>query len=248
MIAAIIQARMGSTRLPGKVLENLSGKPVLFHVVERVKKAKKIAKVVVATTTNPEDDKVAALCMQHNYDVFRGSSSDVLGRYYNAANEAGADAIVRITSDCPLIDPDTIDRCIEEFIVQKCDYISNVVPGKRTFPRGLDTEVFSFSALQRAHAEANDSVEREHVTPFIWKDHRGLFSIGPTVTATEKYNRPEYRLTLDYPEDLELLRKVYDTLYVPGTIIPTLAVLQYLDENPDVTAINSFREAEQVKV
>jgi spore coat polysaccharide biosynthesis protein SpsF len=248
MIVAIIQARMGATRLPGKVLKGISGHPVLFHVVERVRRAANLTKVVVATTMTPEDDEVAAFCTLSGYDVFRGSSSDVLARYYEAAKGAGADTVVRITCDCPLIDPVIIDRCVGEFNKLRPDYLSNVVPGERTFPRGLDTEVFSFPALERAHLESKESFEREHVTPYIWQNKNGSFVISPTVKADPEYNRPQYRLTLDFPEDLELFQKIYGQHYKRGKIIPTLDVIRYLDENPDVVAINAFRDKEQVKV
>ncbi len=246
MTAIIIQARMGSTRLPGKIMKDLSGKPALWHVVNRVSKAKKFDQVVVATTLNPEDDLVEKFCKENNFLLYRGSSSNVLERYYETAVHYGADTIVRITSDCPLIDPRVIDRCIEAFNKEHCDYISNCVPGGRTFPIGLETEVFSFTALKRANKEATEDYEKEHVTPYIWENKRKEFSIGNKVIATSDYRRP-YRIGLDYPEDYELMENIYKHFYRSGEIINVPEVLLFLDKHPEIVKINAHCEQKSLK-
>ncbi|MBI2454501.1 MAG: glycosyltransferase family protein, partial [Parcubacteria group bacterium] len=177
--AIIIQARMSSTRLPGKVMKNLSGRPMLWQVITRCQKSKLANQVIVATTERAEDAVIEELCRKMDIPCFKGSLANVLERYYRAATEIRADVVVRITSDCPLIDPVIIDLCLNEFAKNKYDYISNVLPGDRTFPRGLDVEVFSFSALKTAFEKATETLETEHVTPYIWQNKKGHFTIGP---------------------------------------------------------------------
>jgi spore coat polysaccharide biosynthesis protein SpsF len=240
MIAIIIQARMGSTRLPGKIMLDLSGETVLWHVVERARKTKRADTVLVATTTNAEDDAIEAWCVARAIPVFRGSSEDVLARYYEAAQSLGADTVVRITSDCPLIDPEVIDRCIEVYQAGNYDYLSNCTNGPRTFPRGLDTEVFSFAALEKAQTEAKLAPEREHVTPYIWQNKKAAFKLGPALVAPPEYERPQYRLTLDYREDYVLIKHLYDALYRPGSIVSVPDVIVYLDAHPDIVALNAM--------
>lgn len=237
MVAIIIQARMGSSRLPGKIMKNLAGHEVLWQVVNRCQKSS-ADKIIIATTTNAEDDVIERFCVQNNLDYFRGSSENVLERYYLAAKKYKADIVVRITSDCPLIDPGIIDLCLEKFKKNKYDYLSNVVPGDRTFPRGLDVEVFSFSALKRAYQQAKENYEKEHVTPYIWENKKGEFRIGPMIIAGSEYAR-NYRLTLDYPEDLRLISKIYEVFYREGKIIPVPEALKWLDEHPDIAEINA---------
>lgn len=246
MVAAIIQARVGSTRLPGKIMKDLSGREVLWHAVERALLAKSADRVMVATTTNPEDDAVEKFCRKHNFLFYRGSDENVLERYYWAAKQFGADIIVRITADCPLIDPKTMDLCVEKFKKSGCDYISNVVPGPRTFPRGLDVEVFSFGALEKAHKNAGEIYEKEHVTPYIWENKNGEFKVGETVTASAEYAR-NYRLTIDYPEDFELIKKIYQSLYRNNEIIDIRDAIDFLDKNPAIAKINADCEQKPVK-
>lgn len=235
---------MGSSRLPGKVMLRLAGEPVLFHVVERVKRARLIDIVIVATSDQPEDDAIEALCKERGYACFRGSQNDVLSRYAGAALAFDLQTIVRITSDCPLIDPSIADQTVKAFESSQCDYLSNVLPEVRTFPRGLDCEVFSRGAIERAAREATEPYEREHVTPYIHENKKGIFKIGPQFTAPAEYARPKYRLTLDYQEDYEFFKHIYDQFYKPEEIIDVPSVLHYLDEHPEVVAINAAREAE----
>jgi len=196
-IVAIIQARMGSTRLPGKVLMDLFGKTVLEHVIDRVKICPLVDKIVVATTTLPIDDVIVQECARINIHTFRGSSEDVLSRYYGAAKESGADIIIRVTSDCPLFDPDVLTNMLERFNV---DYLSNTI--KRTFPKGLDAEIFTMSTLERAHIEATDDYDREHVTPYIY-NNPDKFVLSSFEDVNDNSNQ---RLTLDTPEDWEIIK------------------------------------------
>ena len=245
MTAIIIQARMSSARLPGKILKNLAGKPMLWHVVSRCLNSKTADKVVVATTTNLEDNAVERFCKENNFLYYRGSLDNVLSRYYEAAKQFGADTIVRVTSDCPLIDPKIINLCVEALKKTGADYLSNINPD-RTFPRGLDVEAFTFAALEKAHGEAKDSYEKEHVTPYIWENKKNEFKIGPAVKANPEYAR-NYRLTVDYPEDFELMEKIYSKFFIPGKIVDVPEALKFLDTNPDLLKINANCEQKPLK-
>ena len=240
MIATIIQARMGSTRFPGKSMAKLSGKPILWHVIERVRRAKLSNVTVVATTINPEDNAIVNLCRRERVLCFRGSCDDVLERYYQAAKLYQADIAVRITADCPLIDPHVIDLSIRSFKNCHCDYLGNTGPGagERTFPHGLEVEVFSFAALDRANSFATNAYDREHVIPYMLENKKNEFVIGPMLKATPEYAR-SYRLTVDYPEDFALLGRIYQTLYKPGTIIDVRDVISLLDQNPALIELNT---------
>jgi spore coat polysaccharide biosynthesis protein SpsF len=232
MTAAIIQARMGSTRLPGKVLEDLSGKPLLWHVVERVRHATTLDDVLLATTDTAADDPVADFCARDGIRCFRGSEHDVLDRYYQAARSLGADVVVRVTADCPLIDPRVIDEAVRDFQAHPCAYDGNGL--ERTYPDGLDVEVFSFEALAQAWREADLASEREHVTPYIWKNPH-LF---PARQITQAEDLSALRWTVDEPEDLAFVRKVYEHLYQPGQIFLMEDVLRLLEANPAFAAVN----------
>lgn len=235
--AIIIQARMGSTRLPGKIMKELAGNPMLWHVVKRAMKASSADRVIVATTKKPEDDAVEKFCKTHNFLCYRGSAENVLERYHEAAEKFGADIIVRVTADCPLVAPEIIDRCVREFQKSKADYISNVNPGPRTFPRGLDVEVFSSPALERAYRNASQGYEKEHVTPYLWENKKGEFALKNTVLASPDYAR-DWRLTVDYAQDYILMKAVYDALFA-GTEIDTRNALAFLDARPDLLRLNA---------
>jgi len=230
-IVAIIQARMGSTRLPGKVLKDLSGDTVLARVVSRVRRFQTLDNVVVATSTHAADDVVVRECRRLECGVFRGSEQDVLDRYCCAAREAQADIIVRITSDCPLIDPEVSDRTIRAFLDVQPDYASNVM--MRTYPRGLDTEVMQFVALERAVQEATESYEREHVTPYLY-EHPETFKLL-SVTGEKDYS--QYRWTLDTPEDLDCLRQIYSR-FEGSDNFSWRDVLNILEREPRLAGIN----------
>src|SRR3989344_5687914 len=221
----VIQARMGSSRLPGKTLKLLAGKPSLWHVVKRCNASKLADLVVVATTKDKSDNQIEKFCKKYKIPCHRGSVDNVLERYYGAAKRYRLSIIARVTADCPLIDPITIDRVFKAYKTPKCDYVSNVVPGTRTFPRGLDIEVFSFSALKKAHNEAKEKIETEHVTPYIWQNKKKEFKIGRIVTAPKNLNRPSYRLTVDYPEDFALIDMIYEK-FSGHKIIPTIQAIK----------------------
>lgn len=202
-VVAIIQARMGSSRFPGKTLADLAGHPILWHVVERARKATTVDDVLVATSDSVRDAPILSFCEELGVRCFCGSEDDVLDRFFHAAKEARADAIVRITADCPLIDPAVIDRVVARFSGGDLDYASNCL--HYTYPDGLDVEVFSFAALDKAWREAAKPSEREHVTPFLRTAHfrtENVPSVKPVPPG-------RYRWTVDYPADLELLRKIY---------------------------------------
>lgn len=209
MVIAIIQARMGSTRLPNKSLMDIDGKTALEFMIDRVRKSNLVDDIVIATTTNQEDDMIADLCINNQINCYRGSENDVLDRYYQSAKKHEATIVVRLTSDCPLIDPVLIDETINLFIKKKVDYASNAVPpDKKKYPDGSDVEVFSFDALQRSWVETTDIKDREHVTFYMW-DKRDNFN---TIMLDNEYDWGKYRITVDYTEDLELVRKIVKKL------------------------------------
>lgn len=229
-VVAIIQARMSSTRLPSKVMKMVSGKTILGHVISRLGSARLIDTVTVATTTDRSDDVIAKWCGENNIPFHRGSLNDVLSRYYEAAKKFGAKTVVRITSDCPLIDPELVDRITEKFSEGGYDHVS-VGP---TYPDGLDAEVLSFSSLEKAHREARLSSEREHVTPYIWKNP-GTFRLG-NIQCEKDLSR--MRWTVDDERDLLLVTKIYEGL---GTkkLFHMKEVLEFLEKNPELLEINS---------
>ena len=203
-LVAIIQARMGSTRLPGKVLKDIHGRTMLARVVRRSMRSALIDKVVVATTKNKVDDVIVSECESLGVSSFRGSEADVLDRYYEAAKTFSADIVVRITSDCPLIDPEIIDRVVHAFLDSSPDYASNTI--KSTYPRGLDVEVFTFGALERAWREASAGFPSTCTSHLYIYQHPDLFKIL-SVTCDENWSN--YRWTVDTKEDLDLIRAIY---------------------------------------
>lgn len=205
-IVAIIQARVGSTRLPGKVLMDLGGETVLARVLRRTSRATLIQETMVATTGSVADEGIVRECQHLGVPCFRGSEQDVLDRYYHAALGSQAEAVVRITSDCPVIDPELVDATIKAFLDQHGDYASNAL--ELTYPRGLDVEVFTTAALKQAWQVARAPYEREHVTPYFY-EHPELFRL---VSIKGEKDDSRYRWTLDTPEDLELLRVIYSRL------------------------------------
>lgn len=235
-VVAIVQARTGSERLPGKVLKTLGGKPVVLHVLDRLRRTRLVDGLVLATTDRAQDDPLADLAREgEGVLVFRGSEDDVLERYALAAQAAAADIVVRVTSDCPLIDPRVVDAGVDLLLrsLPDCDYVSNTL--ERTFPRGLDTEVFTRAALERAHEEARDPYEREHVTPFIWRRPE-RFRIRQLHSDTDA---SDGRWTLDTEEDLEFLGRVFDALGAGATEATWTDVLALLAAHPEWEAINA---------
>lgn len=233
-VVAIIQARLGSTRLPSKVLVDLCGKPLLARVIERTKAARGIDQTVVATTTSPTDDALAAWVTQSGQcEVFRGSEEDVLDRYHQCARLHGADLVVRVTADDPLKDPELIERGLALLAADPAlDYCSNTL--KPSYPEGLDIELFRFAALDRAHREAKLASEREHVTPYIWK-HPDRFKV---LNFAQDQDLSAWRWTVDKPEDLEFMREVFGH-FAGEPLVSYRAIIPWLAEHPEIRSINA---------
>jgi spore coat polysaccharide biosynthesis protein SpsF len=235
-VVAIIQARMGSTRLPGKVLADIVGQPMLPRVVERARRAKTVDEVAVATTTDPADEAVASMCAQRGYACFRGHPTDVLDRYYRAARQFRADVIVRLTADCPLIDPGVMDLTVRTFLDADppVDLVANRLPQGRTFPIGLDTEVCSFEALERAWKEADQPHQREHVMPYLY-EVPGRFRV---VLVNNDTDYGMLRWTVDTADDLELVRAIY-ARFKGRDDFSWWEVLKLFEQEPSLGEINA---------
>jgi spore coat polysaccharide biosynthesis protein SpsF len=231
-IIAIIQARMSSKRLPGKVLKKIENKTVLEHVISRLKMSKKISKVVVATSTDISDDPIKKICEQKKIKLFRGSLEDVLDRYYKAAIYFKADVIVRITADCPVIDYEIVDEVIEGFLQNNKDFFS--LQGE--FPDGLDCQVFKLEALKKSWKEAKLLSDREHVGTYIEKTNSKEFKIG----GIKKFkNLSHHRWTLDEPEDLIFLETIFSRLYKKNIYFNHQDILKLLSNEKNILKINS---------
>jgi spore coat polysaccharide biosynthesis protein SpsF len=248
---AIIQARMSSSRLPGKVLLDIGGQPMLVRVVTRARRARLVDQVVVATTCEASDDPVAVLCAQSGYACYRGSQHDVLDRYFQAACRFGGDVIVRLTADCPIIDPGVIDRTLAAFFGMEAgqladrpdhfdelawDFAANRLPPPwgRTYPIGLDTEVCTFPALRRAWREASQPYQREHVMPYLY-DTPQRFRV---LLVNHDQDYGDLRWTVDTPEDLEVLRRIY-TAFDERDDFTWLEVLDLYQQHPELAQINA---------
>lgn len=238
-IGAIIQARLGSTRLPKKVLKTLpcdSDITVLQQDIRRIKNSQYLNEIIIATTKNKEDDAIVKIAEKENVKFFRGPEDDVLERYYLAARENFIDIIIRFTSDCPCIDYNIVDMVIEEYLKdENYDFVATVL--KRTFPVGLDVELIKFSALERAYKEAKESYQREHVTDYIY-ENPSIFRLK-NVYPTDEYNKPELRVTLDTYEDYMLLCAIYDYLYYKNNYFSATEVIKLFDKKPWLKYINN---------
>ena len=233
-VVAIVQARMTSTRLPGKIMRPIDGRPMLWYQLQRMRLARRLDRIVIATTTNQTDDVVVRFCEEHACDFWRGPEADVLARYAGAARAFGAATIVRLTSDCPLLDPQLIDAAVERFAGASgaCDYLSNMLPP--TFPYGQAVEVFTAAALEAADREATDPAEREHVTPFIyWRPARFRLQ-----SLTMSPDLSGHRWTVDAPEDFELVSRLLGTLYASRPGFAIADVLDVLAVHPEWEKIN----------
>jgi spore coat polysaccharide biosynthesis protein SpsF len=237
--AIIVQARMGSTRLPGKIMKKVLDKTLLEYQLERLLRVKHADQVLIATTDHGEERPIVELCHKLGVPFFRGPEHDVLARYYGAATAYEANVVVRITSDCPLIDPAVVDKVISFYLAHQgeYDYVSNTFP-ELTYPRGMDVEVFSFLALKEAYAEAVDQAEREHVTIFI-KRRQEKYRIK---NLPYKQDYSHYRWTVDTPEDFELINKMISALYPTNPNFTLEDCLNLLAQHPEWTKIN-----EQIK-
>jgi len=231
-VVAIIQARVGSTRLPKKVLKKIVGRPMLWHVIDREKESKLVNEIVLATTSRDEDKPLLELARKSGVKSFAGSEEDVLDRYFQAATKFGADVIVRVTADCPLIDPRIVDKVIKHFSGSGFDYVSNTL--KPTYPDGLDVEVFSYDALKKAWENAKRSSEREHVTAYI-RNHPETFKIG---NVEHEKDLSEMRWTVDTDKDLKFVREIYKRLYKKGRIFLMRDILTLLEKQPELAGIN----------
>ena len=228
---ALIQARMTSSRLPRKVLQDIAGCPMLLRVVDRVKQAKTIDIVAVITSTHESDDAIEQCCNENDIEIFRGNLDDVLDRYYQAAKHFQADNIVRITADCPLLDPAISDLVVETFKNGNYDYVSNTI--EYTYPDGLDTEVFRYVTLERAWQLANLKSEREHVTAYIYK-HPEIFRLG---VVKNQEDLSSLRWTVDTPSDLEFIRAVYAGF--TDEHFGMEDVLRFIKEHPEAAVLNA---------
>ena len=228
----IIQARTSSRRLPGKVMEDIEGAPLISHVIKRVKESMYGGRICMATSKESGDDVLAGLGRDEGIEVFRGDIDDVLSRYYFAAKGLSAGNIIRITGDCPLIDPEIINRVADSFFEDKADYTSNVHPP--TFPDGLDVEVFTSRALERAYHEADKKYQREHVTPYLWENR----SVFKTTNVFNDDDMGDLRWIVDERSDLEFTREIYARLYKPGKVFHMEDILAVINKEPGLKKIN----------
>lgn len=226
----ILQARMSSTRLPEKVLKKFANKPMLHYVFLRASAAT-VNKVIIATSTDRSDDPIVAYCQQHHFPVFRGNLNDVLDRFYHAAKFEKADVVIRVTADCPLIDGGLISQGLTQFLKEQPDYLSNTVV--RTYPRGFDFEIFTFKALETAWRGAGNDLEREHVTPYIYRTHPEKFIIRQ---LTQQLNASRYQLTVDTAEDLKLLTILIEKYHAHH--LDYKQIIALLDAHPELSLIN----------
>lgn len=237
MILAVLQARMSSSRLPGKVMADLAGAPMILRQIERLRRARRLDRIAVATSTDPSDDGLAAMLALHDIPVHRGPLDDVLGRYEGALEAFGpAQVLVRLTADCPLADPQVIDATISLLMERGLDYAANT-PARRTYPKGLDVEVMKASVLLRAAREATDPYEREHVTPYLYR-HPELF---PQDFLSQEAEEGEVRWTVDRPDDLEFVRQVYDALYPQKPAFTSDDVRAFMRGRPDLAMLGGDR-------
>ena len=238
-ILIIIQARRGSIRLPDKILMPLAGKSLLIRMYERVTASKTPKEIVVATTTGETDNEVVKLCEENNIKYFRGHPEDLLDRHYKSALQFGADVVVKIPSDCPLICPDVIDKVLKFYIdnESKFDFVSNIHPA--TYPDGNDVEVIPMNILETAWKEAKQNFEREHTTPFIW-ERPGRFRIGNVEWETGLDFSMSHRFTIDYKEDYDFIKRIYDELYNEKKIFTLCDIMNLLDRKPELKKINEM--------
>ncbi len=242
-VAIIVQARMGSTRLPGKVLLPLADAPMIVRQLERLHRCRTTNDIIVATTTLSQDDALARTINDHTQaHLFRGSPDDVLQRYLDAAHQYAVDIIVRVTGDCPLIDPTILDAAVTTYMQHQgqATYVTNCI--KRTYPRGLDVEVFPTTALEIAASEATTESDHEHVTPFIWRQPERF----PRIDVLDQEDNSHHRWTVDVHEDYLLVNQVYDILYRVNPTFDYRAVLALLAARPDLVEVN--RQVQQKTV
>jgi len=232
----IVQARMGSTRLPGKIMKDLGGKPLLLRMIERLTKAKKPDKIVIATSTLPEDEKIVQLCKEENFDYFRGSPDDLLDRHYQCAKNFNAKVVSKIPSDVPLIDPNVVDMVFDFYENNDFDYVSNLHPP--SFPDGFDVEIFSFEVLKDCWKNSSKDFEREHTTPYIWENPQ-KFSIGNVLMPGGQDLSQKFRLTIDYEEDYQVISEIFENLYPKNPYFSYVDMINFLEEHPKIANKNN---------
>ncbi|MCC6747840.1 MAG: glycosyltransferase family protein [Deltaproteobacteria bacterium] len=238
-IAVLVQARTGSSRLPGKVLLPLAGEPLLARMLERVRAARTPFVLQVITTTDASDDPVRTLCAALGVPCYSGHPTDLLDRHVQAARALEADVVVKVPSDCPLIDPEVIDRVLAAYLARpgELDFVSNLHPA--TYPDGNDVEVMPLPVLEEAWREARRPLEREHTTPFLW-EQPARYRLANVAWESGLDYSMTHRFTIDYPEDYAFLAAVYEALYRPERpIFPLEEILAYLEAHPEVTALNA---------
>ncbi len=233
MIAAVLQARMSSSRLPGKVLKPILGQPMICRQLERIQQATSLDSIIVATSSEPVDDPIVKAVAPLNIRCFRGSLDDVLDRFFRAAESSSADHIVRLTADCPLVDSRILDDVVETHLAESRDYTSNFL--ERRYPDGLDVEIATFRSLEQAWRESTLTADREHVTPFIYRQP-GRFSLGSVRCDRDLAAQ---RWTVDHPEDLEFVTKVFEALYPESTNFSMWNVMELLERRPELEQINA---------
>jgi len=233
-VNAIIEARMGSTRLPGKTMMPIAGKPAIELLIERLHIAETIDSIVLATTTNPEDDVIEQFCRDRKVNCFRGSSDDVLNRVYNAAKSYKTDVVIEVTGDCPLLDPWLIDDCVRIFIESQYDYLSNFI--EQSYPPGIDVQIFTFEVLEEMERLAKDPEYREHVTLYILK-HPQQYRMH-NIVAPPELTYPDWHLELDEFKDYELIKLIYENLYFKDPRFRTTDIIALLNSHPEWLAIN----------
>ena len=243
-VVCLVQARVGSTRLPGKILKEICGKTILHHEIDRLKKCKEIDEIVIATTDKEDDDKIVNEAKKLSVKYFRGSENDVLSRFYYAAKENSADIVVRVTSDCPCIDYEILDKMLiyfkDKYKEKQVDYLSNTI--KRTYPRGYDIEIFTFSALEKSYINAKKEYEREHVTPYIYDKTNNFLKLS----FENKEDYSEYRVTLDTIEDFIVIKNIFENLYYKNPYFKLNDVVQYLNNNLHIVDINKHIEQKKL--
>ena len=243
-VVCLVQARVGSTRLPGKIFKEICGKTILHHEIDRLKKCKEIDEIVIATTDKEDDDKIVNEAKKLSVKYFRGSENDVLSRFYYSAKENNADIIVRVTSDCPCIDFEILDKMLiyfkDKYKEKQVDYLSNTI--KRTYPRGYDIEIFTFSALEKSYINAKKEYEREHVTPYIYDKTNNFLKLS----FENKEDYSEYRVTLDTIEDFIVIKNIFENLYYKNPYFKLNDVVQYLNNNLHIVDINKHIEQKKL--
>lgn len=243
-IGIIIQARVGSTRLRGKVLKKIKNKTILSHVITRVKQCKKVDEIIIATTTKEEDNLIEKESIKNKVKVFRGSELNVLERYYLCGKKYNLDIIVRITSDCPLVDPILVDKMIEYFLNKDLTMVSTagLDPKQRTYPRGLDAEVFTFKSLEESYNKATKDFEKEHVTQYIYNHCKKIEFYKNNIDYSG------YRLTVDTKEDFDLIEKIYELLYKGKHDFYLKEIVKVIENNKEILKLNEGVTQKEVDI